>query len=179
MRWDAASTKCGLSLIRLGQAENTAERAGIGTQTEGDSEDKVLQLRLMGGMIERKEWGMEKVLLTHFTLQVLEVPVQDDTSHQCRRQIHLYIDWTKQKRIGLNKKIKNKKNRLWRHQRINTTSKPRYTGAVIPLWRITPFTNLQTKSPISSWKCEHISKNQRITALKLHGQPTFRLMSHR
>lgn len=60
MRWDAASTKCGLSLIRLGQAENTAVRAGIGTQTEGDSEDKVLQLRLMGGMIERKEWGMEK-----------------------------------------------------------------------------------------------------------------------
>lgn len=49
MPWDAASTKCGPSLIRLGQAENTAARTGIGTQTERDSKDKVLQLRLMGG----------------------------------------------------------------------------------------------------------------------------------
>lgn len=92
MPWDAASTECGLLLIRLGQAENTAARAGIETQTEGDSKDKVLQLRLMGRMIERTEWEMEKVLLTHSTLQVLKKPFQDDTSHQCRRQIHLYKD---------------------------------------------------------------------------------------
>lgn len=60
MPWDAATTKCGLSLIRLGQAENTAARTGIGIQTERDSKDKVLQLRLMWGMIERTEWAMEK-----------------------------------------------------------------------------------------------------------------------
>lgn len=64
MPWDAAATKCGLSLIRLGQVGNTAASRGntteIGTQTEKDSKDKVLQLRLMEGMIERTEWEMEK-----------------------------------------------------------------------------------------------------------------------
>ena len=48
------------------------------------------------------------MLLTHSPLQVLEVPIQDDTSHQCRRQIHLYIDWTTQKRIRLNNKKRKK-----------------------------------------------------------------------
>lgn len=43
-------------------------------------------------MIESTEWGNGKVLLTHSTLHVLKEPVQDDTSHQCRRQIHLYVD---------------------------------------------------------------------------------------
>lgn len=92
MPWDAATTKCVLSLIRLGQAENTAATTGIGTQTERDSKDKVLQLRLMGGndRMDRVENG--KVLLTHSTLEALKESVQDDTSHQCRRQIHLYID---------------------------------------------------------------------------------------
>lgn len=36
--------------------------------------------------------GNRKLLLTYSTLQVLKEPVQDDTSHQRRRQIHLYID---------------------------------------------------------------------------------------
>lgn len=49
MPWDAATTtKCGLSLIRFGQAENTGARGGTGTGTERDSKDKVQQLRLMG-----------------------------------------------------------------------------------------------------------------------------------
>lgn len=33
-----------------------------------------------------------KVLLTHSTILALKKPVQDDTSHQRRRQIHLYTD---------------------------------------------------------------------------------------
>lgn len=46
-----------------------------------------------------------KVLLTHFALQTLKEPVQDDARHQCRRQIHLYINWTTDKRrICLNEK---------------------------------------------------------------------------
>lgn len=36
--------------------------------------------------------GNGKVLLTHSTLRVLKEPVQDKTSHQRWRQIHLYRD---------------------------------------------------------------------------------------
>lgn len=39
--------------------------------------------------MEKTRRGIEKVSLTHFTPEVLEEPVQDDTSHQRRRQIHL------------------------------------------------------------------------------------------
>ena len=60
MPWDAATTKCGLSLIRLGQAGNTAARSGIGTQTERDSKDKVLQLRLMEGNDRKDRVGNGK-----------------------------------------------------------------------------------------------------------------------
>lgn len=45
---------------------------------------------MMGKDDEKKNTvGIWKVLLTHFTPKVLEEPVQDDTSHQRRRQIHL------------------------------------------------------------------------------------------
>lgn len=51
----------------------------------------------MGGNDRKDRVGIGKVLLTHSTLQALKEPVQDDTSHQCRRQIHLYVDWTTKK----------------------------------------------------------------------------------
>lgn len=54
-----------------------------------------------GGENDRKDRVRNgKVLLTHFTLQALKEPVKDDSSHQCRRQIHLYID-NRQKKENL------------------------------------------------------------------------------
>lgn len=79
------------------QAENTAARTETWTQTESDSKDKVQQLKLMWANDGKDRVGNGKVLLTHSTLQVLKEPVQDDTSHQRGRQIHLNINWTRTK----------------------------------------------------------------------------------
>lgn len=53
------------------------QSATIKTDGENDGKDRVRN---------------GKVLLTHSTIPALKEPVEDDTSHQHRRQIHLYID---------------------------------------------------------------------------------------
>lgn len=74
---------------------------------ERGSKDKVQQLRMMcarvcvEGWVEKTHGGMNEVLLTYFTPEVLEEPVQDDTSHQRGRQIHLQ-KFDRQKGAGMN-----------------------------------------------------------------------------
>lgn len=107
------------------------------------------------GVDDRKDWGVNgKVVLTHFTLKVLEEPIKDDASHQSWRKIHLYRDSTREK--------------PWHQWKVYYKLKEQLNSLEKCL-----FKKLQTKSYIYSQRCGHISKSLTVKELKLHSQSSF------
>lgn len=94
MPWNAAATtKCGLCLIRTWAArEYSSERAEIWDLNRKSFKRQSVTIKNDGGDDRKDRVGNGKVVLTRFTLQVLKESVKDDPSHQCGRQIYLYID---------------------------------------------------------------------------------------